>query len=494
MPVQTAVQKLRRSMSLAVALVVAAASLLTIVPPAPASANGSVIGGWYALSWEVRPKLFRIDKSTGEAVLVATATVNVGNDGVAAFDVDGTTGIGYLFTYDGGEAELWSVDLSTGAFAKIGNVTGVENVVAFDIGIDGSFWIYADRTNPAGEPGFGTVDRSTAAFTRLGDGPERLSAFASDIDGKLIGIAYSNDVYRYDRTSSTWTKFSELPSFIYAADFDVDGTLLAQGWSGDLYRIDVTGTPVSSNLVFTFSGADWASITNGGGEAFAVAGPSDGRTLAQALGLAPTPGGGMTEPSSSPSWVATPTGFPPLVGRGVAELQRGDGTVGPLVPSTPGTRQVRYATDEVSVTFTGAAGTDASTGLVARPDGTVECEICAQLAAGQVVEVWLFSEPRLLAAWRLEDLPCQRFTIPLGAPLDGGGPVPAGAHTLQLALPTASGLQAVNIGVTVGSVLPVRIPAGGGPVDGATGVLPLLALMLALGFALAAVRRRSAPQ
>jgi hypothetical protein len=73
------------------------------------------------------------------------------------------------------------------------------------------------------------------------------------------------------------------------------------------------------------------------------------------------------------------------------------------------------------------------------------------------------SAPRLVAAWRIEDVPCQTFAIPVVSPLDGGGPVTTGAHTLQLALPTASGMQAVNVGVTVGGPVPARVPAGEGP-------------------------------
>jgi hypothetical protein len=67
-----------------------------------------------------------------------------------------------------------------------------------------------------------------------------------------------------------------------------------------------------------------------------------------------------------------------------------------------------------------------------------------------------------VAARRIEDLPCQTFAIPVGAPLDGG-PVSAGAHTLQLVLPTGSGMQAVNVGVTVGGPVPASVPAGEGP-------------------------------
>jgi hypothetical protein len=74
----------------------------------------------------------------------------------------------------------------------------------------------------------------------------------------------------------------------------------------------------------------------------------------------------------------------------------------------------------------------------------------------------MFSEPRLVAAWRVEDLPCQRFTIPVASPLDGGGTVVSGTHTLHLTLPAAQGMQAVNVGVTVGGAVSTSVPAGEG--------------------------------
>jgi hypothetical protein len=92
-----------------------------------------------------------------------------------------------------------------------------------------------------------------------------------------------------------------------------------------------------------------------------------------------------------------------------------------------------------------------------------------------------------VAAHLTSELPCQTFTIPVVAPLDGGGPISAGAHTLQLALPTAPGMQAVNVGVTVGGLVPSRVPAGEGP----TVPVGLVAfgLLAAAGAALA-VRRQ----
>jgi hypothetical protein len=202
-----------------------------------------------------------------------------------------------------------------------------------------------------------------------------------------------------------------------------------------------------------------------------------GGQISQAAG-----GGGVPDTKSEAPGGSVPVvqsdGGIPQVPVGVGVWQQTDGSSVPLVQSSPGPNQVRYSADGFQVTFTGGQGTGVSQGLVADPNGEVVCEICAFLAAGGVIEAWMFSEPRLVAAWRIEDLPCQRFTIPVVAPLDGGGPVPAGVHTLQLALPTVNGMQAVNVGVTVGSSsavpVPNRVNTGGGPVP----VMPLSFVLL----------------
>jgi hypothetical protein len=244
-------------------------------------------------------------------------------------------------------------------------------------------------------------------------------------------------------------------------------------------------------VIGTFADAGWAIVTGG------VGGPSDvwgicpgvnggyPFLLWQPIGAdCPEPAAGA--PAASPSFMA-PGGVLPLQSPGLGEWVQADGSSVPLAVSSPGVNQVRYAADGIEVTFTGGAGSDVSRGLVANPNGEVVCEICVQLAAGQVIEVWMFSSPRLVAAHLTEDLPCQRFAIPVVAPLDGGGPVAAGAHTLQLALPTASGMQAVNVGVTVGGPVPGSVPAGEGP----TVPVGLVALgLLAAAGAVVAARRQ----
>ena len=79
------------------------------------------------------------------------------------------------------------------------------------------------------------------------------------------------------------------------------------------------------------------------------------------------------------------------------------------------------------------------------------------------------------------------MTIPVAAALDGGGAVAEGAHTLQLALPSASGMQAVNVGVTVGGPVPARVPAGEGPA--VPGWLLAFGLLTVAGAAMAARRQ-----
>ena len=175
----------------------------------------------------------------------------------------------------------------------------------------------------------------------------------------------------------------------------------------------------------------------------------------------------------APSFVA-PGGVLPALPAGVGAWVQADGSSTPLAVSSPGVNQLRYAADGIEVTFTGGSGSSVSNGLVADANGEVVCEVCVQLAAGQVIEVWMFSTPRLVAAHLTEDLPCQRFSVPVVAPLDGGGPVSAGAHTLQLALPTSSGMQAVNVGVTVGGPVPASVPAGEGSVPSGAALFLLL--------------------
>jgi len=180
--------------------------------------------------------------------------------------------------------------------------------------------------------------------------------------------------------------------------------------------------------------------------------------------------------SAGPSFFA-PGGVQPSQPVASAAFVRADGSPQRLAASAPGRDQVRYEAEGTRVTLQGGPGTDVARGLVADQAGEVVCEVCVVgLAAGQVIEVWMFSAPRLVAAHLTDDAECQLFSVPLSAPLDGAGPVSSGAHTLQFTLATAGGLEAVNVGLTVGGPVPSSVPAGEGP------ALPfaLIALVLVL--------------
>jgi len=263
-----------------------------------------------------------------------------------------------------------------------------------------------------------------------------------------------------------WIEVEAIISDVQVRASRIEGVEAVGGIVGNLSRLDsltiertVVRSPVSASL--EFGECLVGLFTTGTEEKTTVVDSFSRSTVSVAGVVSQCPFPPDPEPAG-PTFFA-PGGVLPLVSPGLGEWVQSDGSSVPLAVSSPGPNQVRYEADGVRLTFTGGAGSDASRGLVANPAGEVVCEVCVELAAGGVIEAWMFSEPRLVAAWRIEDLPCQTFAIPVVAPLDGVGPVSAGAHTLQLALPTASGMQAVNVGVTVGGLVPASVPAGEGP-------------------------------
>lgn len=168
-----------------------------------------------------------------------------------------------------------------------------------------------------------------------------------------------------------------------------------------------------------------------------------------------------------------------------------DGGAAPVSTNVGPQRElvISDADGTLKVTLSTSSGVSPTRGLVVAEDGEIVCEICAQLAAGTVVEAWVHSEPRLAAAVRIdvEDGICPLLRIPVGTPLDGAGAIAPGAHTLQLRMDTGDGLEVLAVPIriedgvvsTTGTPVPTRVNTGGGPV-------PLLPLPLALGL-LAAV-------
>jgi hypothetical protein len=132
--------------------------------------------------------------------------------------------------------------------------------------------------------------------------------------------------------------------------------------------------------------------------------------------------------------------------------------------------------DGLEVQVGSSIGARADRGVVVPSGGTLGASVTGALVPGSVVEVWINSQPRLVAAARVpEDGGTVAFAIPTGAPLDGGGAIEDGAHTLELRMYTEDGFEVVATGITIGQVVPTRIPAGEGPVPSGAVLLALLA-------------------
>ncbi len=224
-----------------------------------------------------------------------------------------------------------------------------------------------------------------------------------------------------------------------------------------------------------------------------------GGTLVWVIGSDPvSPGAPALEqaPDSTVSSVAMAVAQAAAVGvegTSSAVLIRNDEVV-PVVsrvlPSVGPRGGVALDAEGLRATVASASGARVETGVVVSPSGDLEVSVVSGLVPGAVVEVWVNSSPRLVAAARVPDDHAEgdslTLTVPLGAPLDGGEPIEAGAHTLQVRMYTNAGFEVLATGITVGGVVPAGVPAGGGPV-GPDGVL--FVLLGAAGLVGLAVRR-----
>jgi hypothetical protein len=431
----------------------------------------------------------------------ATGDVNGGDDNVGGL-------VGELFNSSSIERSYATGEV-VGNDDRVGGLVGV----AEDSVISASFAL-GDVTGDAAVGGLvGQMEDRAVILDSYARGAvtATIDENGSQSVGGLVGVSVDED--SIERSYATGAVIGGPPKGGLLGNNDGSTIVTASFWDEDTTGVaardpDERGEAKSTSAMKTFAtfeDADWAIVE--GWDTFEEPGEEAG----QVWGICelvndgypfllwqfdeededPCTGGGgkkdlPTGGTGAASWLPSAGGAPQLpAGRG--EWQREDGSSTPLTLTLLPGNQVRYSTDGLQVTLTGATGSSATLGLVADQNGEIECEVCAVLAAGGVIEAWMFSTPRLVAAWRIDDLPCQRFTIPVGAPLDGGGPVTSGAHTLQLTLPTASGMQAVNVGVTVGGPVPGRVPAGDGPAVPA-GLLALGVLVAAAG--LLATRRQ----
>ena len=138
-----------------------------------------------------------------------------------------------------------------------------------------------------------------------------------------------------------------------------------------------------------------------------------------------------------------------------------------VVPSVGPRGGVVVEGDGMRVAVASTLGASTGAGVRAPSGGLVDVSVSGPLTPGAVIEVWVRSEPRLVAAAAVpadyEDGDAVAFTVPLATPLDGGEAVEDGEHTLELRMYTADGFEVIATGLTVGSIAPTSIPAGEGP-------------------------------
>ena len=253
--------------------------LLALTPTAAQADSADVVDQWYLLNWGKQPKLWQVDKSTGAMNLIAQATQDTGdseNTGAAGFDVDSTNSVGYFIPFDNNPTSLWKVDLVSGQFTNMGNSDAI-NVTAFDVGNNGEIWVAADNLDGQGQ-GFGRVDISTGDSTFLTAGPERISALATSATGVLYAFAYNLQIYTVNTTDYTFTQVGTLPSEMKSADIDSSGDIILTNWHGYVSKYNlITNTTTTLFQVLDENGQ---AINT---EALGVGGPTNGKTLKQAV-------------------------------------------------------------------------------------------------------------------------------------------------------------------------------------------------------------------
>jgi hypothetical protein len=290
--------------------------------------------------------------------------------------------------------------------------------------------------------------------------------------------------------------------------FDVDMTPI----SVTSTVTDATGT---ANCVITFGAATTAPTTvfiagrvlvpEAGSYALTYA-LLDGSTTIDSLaytivGSGSSSGGGSAAAATTAADVATAVALSAAAGvEGTSSaLMVRDGEVVPVsssISAGAGPRGgVVLEAEGLKVTVASTVGARPGAGVVVPEGGAMECSLCGGFVPGSVVEVWVNSDPRLTAAVRIPDDAssgdCHQLAIPTGAPLDGGDPIEAGAHTLQLQMYTDDGFAVLSTGITIGGVSPASVPAGDGslPISGPLGGM-LVLLIGAAGLGLAAARRQ----
>jgi hypothetical protein len=211
----------------------------------------------------------------------------------------------------------------------------------------------------------------------------------------------------------------------------------------------------------------------------------------------PTSGGGTSAPPVvDPTESVIATAVEQAAGlTGMSSLLVSGGAVVPVTSRLSGSTGPRggvvLEAGGLRVAVASVVGARATSGVVVADGGEIQVSLSGGFIPGTVVEAWLYSTPRLVAAALVPDDYAEgdtlTFAVPTGAPLDGGGSIEEGEHTLQLRMYTDSGFAVLSTGITIGALVPAGVPTGGGPrplPDMLVGglLVALLIALMALGY------------
>lgn len=228
------------------------------------------------------------------------------------------------------------------------------------------------------------------------------------------------------------------------------------------FDIEIAGDAAVGLWSLTF---DFTTTTSGGG-----GGELDGFEFVVELTVVPAPE--VAPEVATSAIVSGPAGAVPAVTPGAAQFRDAGGNFTPAELTVIG-GTARIAAGGLTAGIAGDRGATSVSGPTASQRGSLAVDLDGPIPAGSVVEVWAASTPRLVAAARSDGSGSLQIVVPVDDPLDGAGPLPVGAHTLQLQVPMDGGLVVMNVGFTVVGPVPSSIPAGEGPTSDAPWLLIL---------------------
>lgn len=205
----------------ALSIVAAGAALGLALAPSAALAAPAV----YVYTWSDGELIQYTDPVAGAGDVVPTSEAVYE---IAGLDVS-DTGAGFAVPYRG-DANLFTVDVLTGAVVDLGELTFGGELIGNCTGLDltnGVLSIVCDVVpDQAGESHYLTVDPATLETTLIASSTIRVASIATDpADGQLYGFGYSGEIVEVSTGSAVQVGSVTNNRTLWGADFATDGSL-----------------------------------------------------------------------------------------------------------------------------------------------------------------------------------------------------------------------------------------------------------------------------